>query len=108
MIHRVIEDQATILRLLVEHGLDGHIKPTDPTKPGVVAMFPAAGTDITDENNIGKYYIADKQDQHYTLIVLEGCNLTAACAVYESYAKRNSCTDIPILNISARSKPFNN
>lgn len=74
-------DQPTILRLLVEQGVDGKIKPQHPNGRGAVAMFP-------DINTFNTWYIVDLLDGFYTVTILEDCTPRDACSCMDEYLRR--------------------
>jgi len=95
MTQRIITDQAVILALLLDLGLDGKIKPRNPNSPGVLGLCPALGTDM---QGVGNYYIIDRCGD-YIVTVLEGASLLEACAVYTEYGKRKRTEGAPHLHV---------
>jgi len=76
----VIEDQAAILKILLDNGVDGSVKPQNPNARGAVAMF-------NDRNTDGLWYIVDKQDNLYTAVKLEGLSPAEAGMAMDLYIK---------------------
>lgn len=81
MTQRTLTDQPSILRLLVEQGVDGKIKPMNPEFPGTCGFF----QDITDQR---KWFIIDRVNDFYTATILEDCGVEEAAACLTEYVHR--------------------
>ena len=77
MTQHTITHQPTILRIIREHGMDGHVKPQNPKDPGCVCLFPATPD--------GTFCLIENRSGTYKLILLKQANLKEAMSFMESY-----------------------